>query len=78
MKTTTTIWAEKEDDIGVEIESYSDGERYVRLNFRDVDMGLGSLSIYLTVDQAQDLQVELLNIALGKKNLKKEDKKDEK
>ena len=70
MKNHITIWADKEDKIKAVVDTYSDGVYYIRIDIKpDV---LTNLSLYLTVKQARDLQLQLLNVALnGKYDYKK-------
>lgn len=65
MKTMTTIWADEENKIKVEVDAYSDGKYYVRIDIKPD--GLSNASLYLNVKQARDLQLQLLKIALDSK-----------
>ncbi len=65
MKNDTTIWADEEDKVEVKIDAYSDGKYYVRIDIKP--HVLNNLSLYLDVEQARELQKQLLDVALNAK-----------
>jgi len=70
MKSNLSIWADEKDEVKVKIDAYSGGEYFVRINVNG--SGINDTSLYLNVEQAREVQKQLLDVALNAKyNYKK-------